>query len=291
MTKAGEFLPVIIVGAGRSGTNVLRDCLTKFADFGTWPCDEIQPIWRHGNLAWPNDELTPEHATKSVKKFIHRAFHKQWRSLGKPKFLVEKTCANTLRVPFLNAVFPDAIYIHIIRNGVDVVPSAKKRWSGELELPSFSYFAAKARYIPWQDIPVYAWSFISKRLGKLTGKKQRLSTWGPRFENIDDWENKRLELLCAEQWAQCVTKATDAFATLPNERVITVYYEDFIADPEVVMKRILFGLNYEVSNDMIADAVKIVRVKPREDVKRVINDNELAEILVPVLNKFNYGIE
>jgi len=32
---------IIIVGAPRSGTNMLRDVLTSFDGVCTWPCDEI----------------------------------------------------------------------------------------------------------------------------------------------------------------------------------------------------------------------------------------------------------
>ena len=39
--------PVIIIGAGRSGTNMLRDLLAQLPQFSTWPCDEINYIWRH----------------------------------------------------------------------------------------------------------------------------------------------------------------------------------------------------------------------------------------------------
>ena len=40
-----KFTPVIIIGAPRSGTNMLRDILTNFEGIETWPCDEINYIW------------------------------------------------------------------------------------------------------------------------------------------------------------------------------------------------------------------------------------------------------
>ena len=48
---------IIIIGAPRSGTNMLRDVLTALPGFETWPCDEINLAWRHGNRALPSDEL------------------------------------------------------------------------------------------------------------------------------------------------------------------------------------------------------------------------------------------
>ena len=68
------FTPVLIVGAGRSGTNALRDALTTLQDFKTWPCDEIDAIWRYGNLTVTHDELGVEHATPSIRNYIRKAF-------------------------------------------------------------------------------------------------------------------------------------------------------------------------------------------------------------------------
>jgi hypothetical protein len=36
---------------------MLRDVLCELPDHGTWPCDEIKYIWRHGNQQHPDDEL------------------------------------------------------------------------------------------------------------------------------------------------------------------------------------------------------------------------------------------
>ena len=37
--------PVIIIGAPRSGTNILRDTLSIISNVRTWDCDEIPYIW------------------------------------------------------------------------------------------------------------------------------------------------------------------------------------------------------------------------------------------------------
>ncbi len=72
----GDFNPVIIIGAPRSGTNMLRDVLTSFEKIGTWPCDEINYIWRHGNVRYPSDEIPRERATEPVKNYIRQHFQK-----------------------------------------------------------------------------------------------------------------------------------------------------------------------------------------------------------------------
>ena len=60
---------VFIIGAPRSGTNMLRNILTNFDGVKTWPCDEINYILRHGNVRHPSDEFGVEHATPEVKQY------------------------------------------------------------------------------------------------------------------------------------------------------------------------------------------------------------------------------
>ena len=98
--KDQAFQPVIIIGAGRSGTNMLRDVLTQMPGVGTWPCDEINYIWRHGNTRFPTDEFGPQQATPAVKAYIQRIFVR-FAEKHKLAYVVEKTCANSLRVGFV----------------------------------------------------------------------------------------------------------------------------------------------------------------------------------------------
>jgi len=129
-----EFKPIIIIGAPRTGTNMLRDIIGAQPGFATWPCDEINYIWRYGNSGFPTDELIPIQVTPSIRKYIRKQFQlvsKRYRSV----YVVEKTCANSLRLDFVELLFPEAIYINIIRDGRDAASSASKRWKAPLYIP------------------------------------------------------------------------------------------------------------------------------------------------------------
>ena len=127
---------------------MLRDTLTSIDGISTWPCDEINYIWRHGNKRFASDELLPEHATPQVCKYIRHQFDLLAKKMGTAT-IVEKTCANALRLGFVDKIFPDAKYIVIQRDGLDVVGSALKRWKAPLD---FKYIAKKARYVPKTDL-------------------------------------------------------------------------------------------------------------------------------------------
>ena len=71
------YQPAVIIGAPRSGTNMLRDVLTSLEGIATWPCDEINYIWRHGNVRFPSDEIPADRATPVIKSYIQQSFEER----------------------------------------------------------------------------------------------------------------------------------------------------------------------------------------------------------------------
>lgn len=260
MGDSTPLTPVFIIGAGRSGTNILRDALCALPGFATWPCDEINPILRHGNVAMPHDRFTAEQARPSVVRFIRKAFLREWKRQGRPPFLVEKTCANSLRIPFLLAIFPEARFVFLYRHGGDVLASARKRWRGEMELASLPYYWSKIRFTPLRDLPVYGWRFIKARAQMLLGAAGHMSSWGPTSPAMRELPaNTSLEELCIQQWTDCVTTAADDLDAIDAERVHRLGYEDFVRAPARALLEIAQFLGAEVTRDDCEHATADVR--------------------------------
>ena len=140
-----DYLPIIIIGAARSGTNMLRDCLTHFEGIGTWPCDEINLVWCHGNRDFASDEFGVAQANATARRYIRGAFARLARRRHLA-FVVEKTCANSVRVPFVDEILPEARYIYIVRDGRDATASAMKRWVAQVDLLYLLRKAASCRF-------------------------------------------------------------------------------------------------------------------------------------------------
>lgn len=241
--KEKNWKPVIIVGAARSGTNMLRNTLTKIPDFGTWDCDEINPIWRHGNIMHPNDEFMPSNSSSKLKDFINNEFAKIAKKKN-VRHVVEKTAANSLRVSFLYEIFPDAKYIFLFRNGLDVVPSAMKRWVVPIDWP---YTFKKLKYTPKFDLLYYAYSYIVKRTFN-RNKDNRMPVWGPCYIGMrEDAKNLSLPEVCAKQWSKSVLKTIEQMKDIPAASKISIKYEDFVLNPEQELERILGFLGVEKS--------------------------------------------
>ncbi|RJQ78897.1 MAG: sulfotransferase [Desulfobacteraceae bacterium] len=248
-----KFQPVIIIGAPRSGTNMLRDVLTKLPGIGTWPCDEINYIWRHGNVRYATDEFKPEMATPAVQRYISRAFERI-ASRFDLDIVVEKTCANSLRVPFVERAVPAAKFVFIHRDGIDAVGSAMKRWRAEVDVP---YLMRKARYVPFMDIPYYAVRYFVSRLHRVFSQEKRLAFWGPIFNGLDEVLSKHsLDEICALQWQHCVDRADEAFERIEPDRVCRVSYETFVSRPVQELVRVAQFIGIKVG---AADAQNLVK--------------------------------
>ena len=119
---------VFIIGCARSGTSILGELLGSHPDI-IYLGEKLQPFW-HGFSP------TPEHHEQDayhVSATIVATARNELTRLAEGGTIVDKVPPNALRLPFLAAIFPDAYFIHIIRNGLDVACSLKRgledRWN------------------------------------------------------------------------------------------------------------------------------------------------------------------
>jgi hypothetical protein len=279
---------VIIVGAPRSGTNMLRDVLTSFDGVDTWPCDEINYIWRHGNVRYPSDEIPLERATPAIKNYIQQSFGDIREKYG-ADVVVEKTCANSLRVPFVDAVVPNAKYIFIYRDGIDATGSAKERWTAKLDIP---YLLEKVRFVPKMDLPYYGLRYFWARVYRLISRDKRLAFWGPALNNMHSiLEKHTLNEVCALQWQRCVDKTEEAFSGMPADKVVRVRYEDFVRQPAQELARILEFMGKEIEPEKITRAVGGVSSRSLGKGRKALGEQEVAHLEALVgetLKRYDY---
>lgn len=257
MNKTGySFQPIIIVGAARSGTNMLRDILADLPGVGTWPCDEINYIWRHFNTDHPNDEFPLELATSRVQQYLRHEFARQAQR-GRVAVLLEKTCANSLRIEFVRHVFPEAKFIFIVRDGCDVVASALQRWKAK---PDFRYLARKSRFVPPSDLAFYASRYAANQLYRLTSRNRRLRFWGPHFAGMQQLlEQSSLVEVCVEQWRRSVLKAARALDSCAPTSVCRLRYETLARSPKSELDRVCRFVCPSITVQKIDDLASRVR--------------------------------
>jgi Sulfotransferase domain len=284
------YKPVVIIGAPRSGTNMLRDFLVELPGVDTWPCDEINYIWRHGNISHKSDEFLPQLASQSICKYIRGQFdalQKKYHS----NYIIEKTCANSLRVGFVNKVLPDAKYIFLIRDGLDVIGSAKLRWKAKLDI---LYILKKVRYVPWVDLPYYGFKYFGNRLAKIFSEDGRLSFWGPQLNDMDNLlKSYSLEQVCAVQWQRCIEASEFAFSQMTEDKIYKLRYEDFIRNPSDEYKNICTFLGLvQPDEEFLNNITSTVSVSSIGKGRNTLTQQQLDDIL-PIISKTlkKYGYE
>ncbi|MEM7128350.1 MAG: sulfotransferase [Chloroflexota bacterium] len=228
--KLTNFRPVFIIGAARSGTKLLRDTIARHPDIDKVPYD-VNYIWRMGNQETAHDELTTHSVTSEVKAKIRHQLKKYHRGNA---VLIEKTVSNCLRIPFVNAIYPNAHFIHLIRDGYDVIESSYRQWTAS---PDWRYILKKASTYPITIAPSYAFKYLMTIGNKMISTQgQPHSTWGPVYDGMqDDLTQLTLLEVCAMQWQKCVLHPFNTLKSIPSERVITVRYADFVQSPKQIL--------------------------------------------------------
>ena len=238
--------PIILVGAARSGTKALRDALGHHPELAVVPHD-VNFVWKFGNYAVTHDELDPDHARPEVVRYI-RSFLAGYGRGGRR--VVEKTVSNALRVPFVRAVVPDAVFVHLVRDGRDVAESAIRMWRAPLERRRL---LDKLRDVPIAALPTYARQYLQRYLWRRWAARAQLESWGPRFAGMDEEVRQRPLLeVCALQWQRCVEAASTALAgSDAGAPVCEVRYERLVMAPEAELRRLYTFLGLPILDDAV----------------------------------------
>ncbi len=118
--------PVIVLGAPNSGTTIFVRALDQHPDLVNR--SEERVLWnsRFHEQELTSDYRSAEHASVWKKFVIQGNFAYFYKILGH-KRIVNKHPENSLRIEFLQKIFPEACYIHLLRDGRAVVNSNLKR--------------------------------------------------------------------------------------------------------------------------------------------------------------------
>jgi hypothetical protein len=267
--------PIILLGAARSGTKMLRAAIAAHPRISAIPHD-INFIWKYGNFALPHDELEPRHLQSGSRRYIQR-FFAGFQAPLPGSVVVEKTVSNTLRIPFVRAVFPDCRFIHILRDGRDVSASARRMWQAPLDWQSA---LEKVRLFPLRGLPSYARQYLQSYLIRTLSAEKRMSSWGPRFAGIDEKARSQPLLeTCGEQWRRCVEAAFSGLKDVPGKDVLQLRYEEFVDEPLRGMQQIISFLGLPMTAEVERHARNMVSTKNVDKWKKEVAPGELEGLL------------
>lgn len=268
--------PIFIIGAPRSGTSLLYAILRTSTRLGHWP-GEAHEVWEsdyHPVLrSWESNVLTADDVTGESAERIRRSF---FLVTGTKRRLIDKTPRNSLRIPFIETLFPDARYVYLQRDGRDNVNSLINAW----RTPRYrTYELPEPHSIPGVD-PRW-WKFVL-----YPGWRQ--DAGGP------------IEVVGAKQWVVCNDLALESSRSIPPGRWTDIRYERMVADPVAEIGRVMdfLELPYEDAVRHKAERSKftpINTVTPPEAGKwRRENPAEIQSImplLRPTMEALGYTVD
>lgn len=252
--------PIVIVGAARSGTALLSAIISAHEDIAYM--GEPNYIWKYSNGSLKHDMIPASRATPKVMDYIRGRFEKFCAQTGKSRFC-EKTPANSLRLPFVMRILPNAKVIHIIRDGRDVAVSARKKFQGNVIKITRRYDSQNAgvqeqgretrwtrvqrlirrgRYrlqtgIPARDIIYYAPDLTAFLLLQLGLKKK--AVWGPKIPGLEQLlRSHSLLEVCAIQWRTCVDHVINYATNNPDMDYLQIKFEDLCSRSREIAEQV-----------------------------------------------------
>ena len=226
--------PIIIVGAGRSGMNFLGDAVAQHATLAV--AHEPRLTWKHGNDKL-SDALAPRHARPQVIADIRSRFASVVRKAGRERY-IDVTPGNSVRLGFVNQVFPDAQFVHFIRDGVDNVLSMRRFYGvvsrvlrSNTPKVRDSFMARRARELRIRQVPQVALAAV-----RHLAPHWLLPYIGPPVVGVRlpamSAMRREMDLLdvCFLQWRSSVEWACQFGRQLPPGRYMECRIETFCED-------------------------------------------------------------
>ncbi len=268
--------PIIVVGTGRSGMNFLGDTIARHGTLAV--ATEPRLIWKYGN-DYKSDALKAEDARPEVIAHIRSRFAEIVRQQGKQR-LIDVTPGNSLRLDFVNQVFPDCQFVHFIRDGVDNVLSMRRFYAvfsrtirPEKDAIRDSFIMRRTREMRLRQIPGLAMEVI-RRLAP-----DFLLPWiGPPVAGVRlpgmVAMRREMDLLdvCFLQWRTSVEMSCLYGRQLPADRYMECRIEGFsVEEVETIFKFCQLETSAEVL-DFFGKRFESKRIGP------AMQDSDLQEL-------------
>ena len=212
---------------------------------------EVSPIYVR-----PFRDLTAEDVSPWMKDKFTRFFTQRYQKYNKP--ILTHKYTGWSRIGFFSTIFPEAKFVHIVRDGRAVASSwLQMKWWGGYEGPDN-----------------WLW-------GPLTGEQQ------------DRWENdgRSYATLAGIGWNRLMDSYDQGSQILDDDRYLVVKYEDFLEEPEEYLRKILAFSDFEWSTDFQNQFSKFsIRKGRAKAFEKDLNGKQLADLESTISDKLiKYG--
>lgn len=248
--------PIFIVGVGRSGTTILGHVLSIHPQVGF--LNEPKALW---HAVYSGEDLIgsysrgparyrlrTEDATMEVRRAAHRLYG-YYSVLTGSKRIVDKYPEMIFRTPFIRAIFPDAKFLFLVRNGWDTVQSIEG-WS--------------QRNGTTNEGELHDWWGVNNRKWRLL--LEQVVASDPTFSNIyrDGIDFSSHTDRAAVEWVATMKEGLKLMKENPRQFHM-VRYEDMTASPEESLIEVARFCELPPDKPFLAYASRVLQPRPPRD--------------------------
>jgi hypothetical protein len=234
---------IFVIGCGRSGTTLLGQIL------GTHP--SVRYL-HEANDAWAAIEPETDslqvfsrgkhHCLLDASRVTDRAHRRFQVLMSQPPgiTLVEKNPHNTFRIGYLNALAPDAKFVNIIRDGIDVASSIERIAQGETRI------AFRPNLNNW-------WGLGNSKWHALAADGKVANYYALEVSDLESDAQRG-----AYEWLVCQLEV-DKWRQRLGPRLVEVTYQSLTDHPAATLRAIAGGLGLSSPEEWLTEAARWVR--------------------------------
>lgn len=222
--------PIYIVGTGRSGTTILGRILSLHPQIAF--LNEPKALWYSINVgddligSYSEEaghyKLQAHHATTETQRAAHRLYGYALAITASERIL-DKYPEMIFRVGYLRAIFPDAKFIFLVRNGWDTSSSVGK-WSRR-HLNTFS-----GERHDWWGIDNRKWKLL------VSGVVSNDPVLGPYLDIVGTLEDQ--QQMAMIEWVATMREGLCLMERYPG-RFHKVHFESLVSRPAATLEKLL----------------------------------------------------
>lgn len=235
-----SFQPVFLIGCGRSGTTILGETLGRHS--GITFLKEKRDLWHQ---AYPELDIWSDNAPhpklvarksdhQHAKTRILRSLFHRKQVLNNGSILLEKLPINAFRLNFINAAFPDAKFIYLHRNGLEVAYS----------------IARMAENGNWFGQNNRKWKLLEELLPASNRKG---------YSTFDK---------CFIEWQLSMSYSEDFFSNLDSNRCYKLSYQSLVENPSYHIENLFRFLNLKSDNDFVNNITQGIKRQRKQIIAR-----------------------
>ena len=258
--------PIFIVSTPRSGSTLLYETLvTAPGLFATGDEShrliESVPGLSPQHRGWLSNQLVANDASPERAEQLAAGFYRQLhdrggrRASGRVRML-EKTPKNALRIPFFDAIWPDAQFIYLYRDPRETLYSMLEAWrSGAFRTyPTLPGWTQE----PWSLLLIPGWQELKK---------------------------KTLPEVVAHQWAITTEVMLDDLERIGKERVQVIDYGNLLGSTQTEMERLAAGVGLGWDR-YVGDALPLSKTTlSRPDRQKWRQLEDVIHAILPIVEK------